>query len=408
MYRLHRLMLKRGLWSRVLCQMEPPEDDPTVDLIPQWRKLDRVVRRLTSPLGFHDLHRISSFRIASHPFFREANIIHFHGSHSGFLSYLALPDLTRTRPAVWTLHDNWAMTGRCAAVASCERWTIGCGSCPQLDAHPATRRDRSRVEWHLKRWAFKRSDIHFVAISSRQRKDFARSMLAGHRCDLIKNGIDTEIFKPRDGRSYRRELGISPDHIVLVFCALDVRNPRKGGELLAQALEALAPELRQKLHVLLVGGRGEALRERLVRRKAAFGVTWIGQVRDPAALARAYSAGDMFVSPTRAEPFGLVVAESMGCATAPVAFAVGGILDIIEHERTGLLVEPESVAGLTSAIERLIRDETLLSSLKAAGRARAVDLFSDTAMADRYTDLYSRVLGRTTKPPFDAMCAPAY
>ena len=61
------------------------------------------------------------------------------------------------------------------------------------------------------------------------------------------------------------------------------------------------------------------------------------------------------VLPSRMEPFGIVLIEAMACKKPVVASAVGGIPEIIEHEVTGILVEPENPQALTAGLRRVLR-----------------------------------------------------
>jgi hypothetical protein len=72
----------------------------------------------------------STQAIAQHPFYQEADVLHFHNLHGGYFNYLFLPYLTRNKPAVYTLHDMWGFTGHCSYSFDCNRWQKGCGSCP--------------------------------------------------------------------------------------------------------------------------------------------------------------------------------------------------------------------------------------------------------------------------------------
>ena len=91
------------------------------------------------------------------------------------------------------------------------------------------------------------------------------------------------------------------------------------------------------------------------------------------------------------EPMGIVNVEAMASGAPVVATRVGGVPEIVEHERTALLVAPEDPAALAAAIERVLRDPELAARLSAAGRA-AAERFDWTAIAGQYRDIYRRVL----------------
>jgi glycosyltransferase involved in cell wall biosynthesis len=96
----------------------------------------------------------------------------------------------------------------------------------------------------------------------------------------------------------------------------------------------------------------------------------------PAELGRHYDRAAIVVCPSRREGYGVVAREAMAHGRPVVASAVGGLLDAIEHERTGLLVPPGDAAALRAAIERLLVDATLRARLGAAARERAGERFS--------------------------------
>src|SRR5205823_5570284 len=91
------------------------------------------------------------------------------------------------------------------------------------------------------------------------------------------------------------------------------------------------------------------------------------------------------------ESFCLSILEAMCFGCPSVSTRVGGIPEVVEHDRSALLVPPGDVDALASALEILIRDETRRSALGAAGRTRARELFSAEVIVPRYEALYRRL-----------------
>lgn len=80
---------------------------------------------------------------------RSSDVVHLHAIHSYFVSTSQLFDLLieENKPVVWTLHDQWAMTGRCAQPGTCRRWESGCKVCPNLAAYPPAKYDHAAARW---------------------------------------------------------------------------------------------------------------------------------------------------------------------------------------------------------------------------------------------------------------------
>ena len=111
--------------------------------------------------------------------------------------------------------------------------------------------------------------------------------------------------------------------------------------------------------------------------------------RSRAEVSRLLRECEIFVLPSRSEPFGVVVAEALACQKAVVASAVGGIPEIIENGRSGLLVEPDHPAALARELLALLEDGSLRKSLGHAGYQRVVECFSRETMSARYESVYA-------------------
>lgn len=387
MGRLHGRLLELGHNSAIMC-MDPDASGPAVHQVPRWRRLEGALRRATGPIGLNDVHRVSSWLIPRHPVFRRADVVHIHGLHGGFLSYLALPAITRAKPTVFTLHDMWALTGHCTYYLDCTRWQTGCGRCPYPDTQPAVNRDATAVEWRLKRRAYRRTDMTIVAVSRPQLPAVRAGLLRDFPLRYLPNGIDTAVFRPRPESALRQELGIPSDRLLLMFAALNLGNPIKGLGRLLDALARLDAPLRRQVSLLLVGaGSVPTVPDGL-------DVIPLGFVDDPVDLARAYSAADIFVSPTLGEAQGQVFLEAMAAGTPPVAFDSLGVADVVRHEKTGLLVPSGDIDGLRHGIARLAGDPTLRAALARQGRQMVEAEFSLDAQVRGYVGVYEEVHAR--------------
>ncbi len=260
MHQFHVNLQRAGIESKVLCGTKRLPDFESV-AIPRsgfTARLESQLRKITGRLGLNDIHCLSTFGIRKHPAYLEADVLNFHCLHEGYFNYLALPQLTNGKPAVFTLHDMWPLTGHCAYSYDCERWKTGCGKCPYPDRLPAIQRDGTRWEWMLKKWAYSRSNIAVAAPSMWMTNQARESILNCFPIHHIPHGVDTELFHPRDREECRKALGIPPGRKVLMFAAATMGKVnddgyRKGNDLLVEALQAMPESLKAETTLLLMG-----------------------------------------------------------------------------------------------------------------------------------------------------------
>ena len=201
------------------------------------------------------------------------------------------------------------------------------------------------------------------------------------------------------------EAGIEP--VTVVWNGVPVQPPRlrlssaptvvfagrlvqeKGVDVLLRAFAGVNVEVPQA-RLLLIGDGPE--RPRLVRLVVELGLSEV--VSMPGHLSReqmedACSAAWVQVVPSRwAEPFGMVAAEAMMRGTAVVASNCGGLTEIVQDGKTGLLVTPGNDGTLAEALLRLIGDPELMEHIGRAGREFALKHFTEAAFVERFIRLY--------------------
>jgi glycosyltransferase involved in cell wall biosynthesis len=234
----------------------------------------------------------------------------------------------------------------------------------------------------------RRSDA-FVAVSHEDR----RRMIEVERIDpqdvvFVPNGIDA--LPDGDGARVRAELDIEPG--APVIGAVAVLRPQKALHLLVRAAAELVRE-HPRLRVLIAGnGPERETLEALVRELGLEGsVTLLGLRRDVPDL---LAALDVAVVSSDFEGTPLAVLEYMDAALPVVATRVGGLPDLIEHGRHGLLVEPGDAGVLAGAIGTLLRDPERARELGAHGRERRRAEFSIDRTVRTLEDMYVELAGR--------------
>lgn len=384
-YRLHQALLQQGINSSLLVGTVQT-DDSRVTAIPRRHRIESKLSRFTHRLGLRNLNFVSSFDIPNQPCFQTVDILNFHNLHSTHFSYLAIPKLTACKPAIFTLHDMWSFTGHCAYSFDCTKWKTGCGCCPYPNTYPAIARDSTFWEWRLKNWMYSHTDLTIVTPSRWLAEQADSSMLNRFTIHHIPNGIDPEAYHPHDSDLCRAALGIPSRKKVLMFGADDLRDSRKGGDLLLKALQILPATLKQDCVLLTFGNRNRWL-ESAIDMPAIH----LGYISSDRIKAVAYSAADLFLFPTRADNLPLVLQESMACGTPMISFDVGGVSDLVRPGITGYLARPEDVKDFAMGIEQLLNDCTSLERMSQNCLEIAVSEYSLNLQAERYIDLYKQI-----------------
>jgi len=164
--------------------------------------------------------------------------------------------------------------------------------------------------------------------------------------------------------------------------------PEKGVGDLIEAVALLVPRF-PDLTVLLVGdGPGREAFESLAReRGVADRLSFVGPV-PPAMVYDHMAAADIFVGPSWFESFGLTFAEALHLELPVVAAEVGGIVETVRHEETGLLVPPRAPQAIAAAVERIVREPALARTMAAAGKAAVSRRLSRPAVAAAFSSLF--------------------
>jgi glycosyltransferase involved in cell wall biosynthesis len=205
--------------------------------------------------------------------------------------------------------------------------------------------------------------------------------------EVIANGLDPAAPAPIVART--------DSHRVLL--SVGALRPAKGQDLLLQAVAIVRQRVPNvRLRIAGEDWAGGNYRARLLTDIAALKladcVELLGQRTDIASL---MAAADACVIPSRSESFGLVALEAMQQSKPVVAFAVGGLQEIVVHEQTGLLVPPENASALADALIAVLTDSARAAAMGAAGLQRVEEHFSARKMAGRFAALYER-LARST------------
>ena len=148
---------------------------------------------------------------------------------------------------------------------------------------------------------------------------------------------------------------------------------------------------------LVIAGEGEErarLRKLAAELSLSSSVQWMGHL-DRAQLERCFASGWVQAVPSRwREPYGIVAAEAMMRGTAVIATESGGLPEIVQDGRTGILTPPNDAPALGKALTRLLENRTLAEAMGARGREFALQYLTEDIFVDRFIALYERLLSR--------------
>jgi glycosyltransferase involved in cell wall biosynthesis len=385
-YRLHQGLLEKGIDSKLLAGTIKVDSD-RIAAVPRKPRIEKLLNRFTRYSGLNYVNLFSSFDIPNHQFYQDADILNFHNLHAAYFNYLAISKLTRTKPAIFTLHDMWSFTGHCSYSYDCDRWKIGCGKCPYPQTYPAIKLDNTHLEWKLKDWVYSKSNLVIVTPSNWLTEQAKASMLNRFPIHHIPYGIDTNTYQPLDRELCKKVLGIPKNKRVLLFGADSLKNQRKGGDLLLKALQQLPQSLKSETILLTFGNGSESITSKLGMQTIN-----LGYVSSDRLKSMAFSAVDLFIFPTRADNLPLVLQESMACGTPMVSFEVGGVPDLVRHNITGYLAQSENVEDFCNGIVTLLEDEQLRQKMSKNCRVIVLKEYILNLQAERYMQLYEQVL----------------
>lgn len=240
-----------------------------------------------------------------------------------------------------------------------------------------------------------KSDV-LACNSSHTRSEIEK--LCGRSATVVPYGATLRETAPADGEHRRAADGTA----TILFSGRHIQ--RKGVPYLLRAMPAILQRRRARLIITGDGDRRaewEALAREL---RLGDAVQFVGMVSNEE-LGRLYRACDVYVLPAifddrgDTEGLGVVLIEALQNARPVVASAVGGIVDVIQHEKTGLLVPEKNPRALADAVLRLLDDPALARRLGETGREEAEWQFDWDRITNETERLYWRALGGTDHAP---------
>ncbi|MFN6155320.1 glycosyltransferase family 4 protein [Anabaena sp. AL09] len=394
-YRLHQGLKNIGVDSQMLVQNKQSDD---YSVIAPVSKLSKGIGKLTPtldsiPLQIYPQRDRSTYSVqwlldnlAAQVAQINPDVINLHWINGGYLKIETIAKFNK--PIVWTLHDMWAFTGGCHYNGDCMNYTNSCGTCPQL--HSNKEKDLSRWIWQRKTKAWQNLNLTIVTPSHWLAKCAASSsLLKDVRIEVIPNGLDTKQYKPIEKSVARSILGLPEDKQLILFGAMSATSdPRKGFNFLQSALQNLSQSgWRERVELVVFGASQPKNPTEL-----GFKSHYLGRLNDDISLSLVYAAADVFLAPSVQDNLPNTVMESLACGTPCVAFDIGGMPDMIEHQQNGYLAKAFDIEDLARGIAWVLEDKHRWVALSQRGREKVENDFTVKAQAEKYISLYQSLI----------------
>ena len=277
-------------------------------------------------------------------------------------------------PVLWTLHDMWALGSGEESYWKIEESMAGGGKGQgarggkrEAESGKVGRCESSKV---AKVCGTKGKYPVRLTSPSKWLAELTHKM-TGLECVHLPNPIDLDIFSPGDQGEARRRLGLPENGLVVLAGADSLQDPRKGFDLLLAAWEELLPK---GVTLALFGRHGEA----------RSGQVYLGNLLTDEQMVAAYRSADLYVHPARMENAPCTIQESLACGTPVLAFAAGGIPEMFENGRSGLLAKEVSVESLQASLALALADANQLKVMRRKCRIWAEEVWKPDALRQTF------------------------
>ena len=317
----------------------------------------------------------------------DADVIHLHWLGAETLSIREIAQIRK--PIVWTFHDMWAFCGA-------EHYTDDGVDARWRHGYKSNNRPAGESGFDLNYWTSRRKQHHWqdpfnlVCPSNWLANCVKDSALMGNwPVTVIPNPLDLASFRPIEQRLARQLLNLPQDKSLILFGAIGGGDdPRKGSDLLISALNYLKPEQFPQELELVIFGQSRPIQVP----ELGFAIRYMGHLHDEVSLALLYSAVDVFVAPSRQDNLPNTVVEASACGTPTVAFKIGGMTDLIQHQISGYLALPYDVRDLAIGIQWVLEQQSHGNHLGVAARHHAELNFQADVVAGQYLAVYQEAV----------------
>jgi len=318
-----------------------------------------AIKRIPSMLKIRDIQISPGFFKAL--FNEEFDIIHAHEFFSPSAFYSSLVSLMKHTPFVITQHnDQLPISFINKSLYNADACTIG-----KLSLKQAKK---------------------IIALTSISKKHLSLFGAENSKIQIIPNAVDTTKFKPTEQNLLKERWNLSSPIILYVGRFSEV----KGIRILLKAFPAVLKAIPEVKLVLVGGGPLESEIKSYEKQFSGhiFCLTFVPNDIMP----QIYPGCDVVALPSLEERFGNVTLEAMACGKPVVGSGIGGMLDTIEHEKTGLHVQPGNNQQLSESLIRVLKNDDFRKELGLNARKKALTEYSSNVVIQKVEELYKDAL----------------
>ncbi len=313
---------------------------------------------------------------------QEPDVVIVGNIHSAGWSVELLPRLQSLGcPVIACMHDCYYGTGRCAYTGDCTKYQTGCDRhCPTWEQYPSLEPEKIEDQWLLRQKIFNNSQGIPLATNSQWMLNFAHTAFEQpNYAECVYIGLDAQLFQEIDKTLARKLLGIPQDKFVILGGAVNTNDYRKGGHIFQEIVAQLQDS---EVHFLTFGVESPQLQ----------GIQTTGFLRDYRKMPIIYSAADLFVGTSLEEAFGQTFCEAAACARPSVAFNLGGIPEVAQHNSNARLASEVSAGALLQEINLFRENKQKCQEFGQAGRKMVEEQFTLQSQGERWINYLQRLV----------------
>jgi len=389
-YTLHRGLIKLGIDSKMIVKNKTSNDNTVFSVESRFRKkiIDKIaakheeyiIKKYKNSVNQISIAKYSSFQIVKFINSFNADIVNLQWINDRFLK---IEDIAKINaPIVWTMRDMWPFS---SGYHYDQEYKFS------NDLNDFVKVSKTEINNDLNKEILQRKvkcfnkikNLTFAGISNWLCEEAKKSIITKkHNIIHIGNGINTEVFCPKEKLHSRDVLCLPKNKVLILFGAMQsTSDVRKGFNVTKKLLEEINDK---NVEFVVFGDNKDGLDNSNNR------IHFLGHINDDNLLSTLYSACDIFINPSLQEGFGKVTIEAMACGTPVVAFGHTGFLDTINHKTNGYLARPFNVNDFLNGINWCIENKND-SNLKKSCRNNSLK-YSEKLIAKKYYNLYNKII----------------